>query len=148
MSKQPRRNRTVEELEKLKADVRSKSTGKAVVFLENLPEKMSEVIEDFIEPYRPAVTTSVEYQNLIAVAVIAWNAALLPKSKRAALLRDLHKVVTPPGDRRALAALQALVGEMIKRKEQYFANNRRYIINYRVTEMPAGMYISIAASIE
>ncbi|MBC8462076.1 MAG: hypothetical protein H8D67_29255 [Deltaproteobacteria bacterium] len=42
--------------------------------------KMSEVIMDFIEPYREYANTYEAHRKLITLALLAWNAALLPLS--------------------------------------------------------------------
>ncbi len=150
MSKKRHRNRTADELGKLKAELQSKlaGQGREVVFQENASEKMSDVIEEFIEPYRQSATTLVEYQRLIGTAILAWNAALDQGTKRAALLRVMLKTIAPKVDRQTQEDFYAIVGEMIERKEKYFASNRRPIVNYRVTETPEGMHLSIASLIE
>lgn len=44
--------------------------------------KMSEVLLEFIEPYSQYWKTKEELNKLLGVAVIAWNAALLPGNER------------------------------------------------------------------
>lgn len=44
--------------------------------------KMSDVLLDFVAPYRHFVNTIEAYRKLLLVAVIAWNAALLPECEQ------------------------------------------------------------------
>jgi len=122
--------------------------GKEVAFRENVGEKMSEVIEAFTEPYQQYANTPDEYHRLIGTAIIAWNAALAQGAKREQLLKDAAKVIVPKGDKQAREDFYAIVKEMIERKEKYFADNKRYIVNYRVTETAEGLHLSIASLME
>jgi hypothetical protein len=148
MSKKRRKNLAADELGKFKVELKSELAGREVFFRGTVGEKMSEVIEEFIAPYPQYATTLAEYQCLIATAIIAWNTALAPETKRAALLSDTLKAIAPKGERQTQADFYAIVGEMIERKEKCFASNRRYIVNYRVTATPAGMHLSIASLIK
>ena len=42
---------------------------------------MSEVIMDFIEPYMESADTYEAQDRLISIAVLAWNASLLPEDR-------------------------------------------------------------------
>ena len=148
MSKKRRVNRTTDELSKLKADLRSKLAGRETTFVDNVQEKMSDVIEDFIEPYRVATTTDDEYRSLIGIAIIAWNAALLSGPQRATFLKEAFTAIAPAVGHNAQADFVAFLNELIERKMQHFPNNRRYIVNYRITPTPDGLHLSIASSVE
>lgn len=56
--------------------------GQKVILLPNGEEKMSEVIMSFVEPYMDLVHTWKEYDKLIGLAVVAWNAALLLENEQ------------------------------------------------------------------
>ena len=45
--------------------------------------KMSEVIENFIEPYMDLANTEENLRKLLTLAGLAWNTALFPKEERA-----------------------------------------------------------------
>ena len=57
-------------------------------------EKMSVVIESFVEPYLEMVEEDEAVKRLITLAIVAWNAALLPLEAQATmfdrLLGTLH----------------------------------------------------------
>ena len=41
--------------------------------------KMSDVLEEFVEPYLEFAETEEAYRKLLSVAVVAWNVALFPE---------------------------------------------------------------------
>src|SRR4051812_46828121 len=56
--------------------------GSKVVYEPAGREKMSEVLEDFIEPYRDMADGENALRKLLTLALLAWNAALLPEDRR------------------------------------------------------------------
>jgi hypothetical protein len=150
MSKRKRKSRARGELEKFKEELQTELAvqGREATFQMNEGEKMSEVLEDFVEPYLEHADTLDAYRKLIGIAVIAWNAALLQGAEREKVLEDAYRRLIPAADKQARADFQSIVEEMILRKERYFADNRRGILNYRVTEMPTGdFFLSVASLI-
>lgn len=101
MSKKRFRNRTTDELGKLEKKVRSGfgKRGRGITFQENVGEKMSDVIDEFLRPYEQYADSTEAYRRLIATAIIAWNAALVQGAEREALLSDMLKAIAPHGDR-------------------------------------------------
>lgn len=95
-------------------------------------EKMSEILGLFIEPYIEYTTNYHAYNNLVATAVVAWNAALLDAKHQRQFLNDAKKSMTI--DPTTQKDLLAIVSEMIARKKLLFAANRRFIVNYKVID--------------
>ena len=62
------------------------------------------------------------------MAIGAWNVTLFPVEERAQRLRELS--TTLPAEART--DFLALIREMVARKERYFAQNTRYILNYEL----------------
>jgi hypothetical protein len=151
MSKRKRRSRTRSELEKFKEELQTELAvqGREATFQVNEGEKMSEVLERFVEPYLEQADTLAAHRKLIGAAVIAWNAALLQGAEREQFLENAFKTILPAVDKQVQADFQAIVKEMIERKERHFADNRRRIVNYRVTEMPTGgFFLSVASLVK
>jgi hypothetical protein len=121
--------------------------GKKVVFGEYEGEKMSEVIQKFIRPYLKHVDTAASRESLIGIAVIAWNVALASGPERKHLLAKITQTLNIE-DEQMREDYYAIIGEMIRRKERYFAHNRRYIISYQVTDMPTQFHLAIASLVE
>src|SRR5260370_2153287 len=55
--------------------------------------KMSKVLEDFAKPYMESNPTEEPLRKLLNVAIVAWNAALLPPIERDKLLRETEETL-------------------------------------------------------
>jgi len=113
--------------------------------LHNLPqtEKMSEVLWEFLAPYTPLAPDREAMEKLLAMAIVAWNVPLFPGGERAQRLRELS--TTLPAEART--DFLALIREMIARKERYFAQNTRYILNYELTEGRESYHLNVLSTL-
>jgi hypothetical protein len=93
------------------------------------PIKMSEVLLDFISPYRRGDESPRELQALLSFALAAWNLALLPQEERQEVLQ---KVVNEAGGK-GIGNCPEIVGELIARKEESFAGIKRFIVDFELT---------------
>jgi hypothetical protein len=117
-------------------------------------QRMSEVLLEFIKPYRALAYDDAALEKLIGLGVVAWNVALLPSSEREDALNDLatnlFRRETPVRKlsnslRRWLGAggkaetkkeaaevreFKEIVYEMVEHKLRRFARNRRFIMSY------------------
>ncbi|MBP7961433.1 MAG: hypothetical protein KBG20_03685 [Caldilineaceae bacterium] len=101
--------------------------------VQNAPglEKMSDVLKRFVAPYAKRLGARDDsYRKLVAVAIVAWNAAIVGPDKEAEMLDDVEKTF-PPDLRQDF---RQIVEEMVARKKRHFANNRRLIIDCEVTD--------------
>ena len=113
--------------------------------LHNLPQtaKMSEVLWEFLAPYTPLAPDREAMEKLLAMAIVAWNVTLFPGGERAQRLRELS--TTLPAEART--DFLALIREMIARKERYFAQNTRYILNYELTEGRESYHLNVLSTL-
>ena len=116
--------------------------GRDLRFVTSDQEKMSEVILDFVEPYRDGFEERDGMEWLITFAVIAWNAALVSSKKRRAMLNDAVDGL-PDADKEMVSDL---LEHMLRRKKQRFRRNRRMIYEYNVAESEEGLHVSIAST--
>jgi hypothetical protein len=123
----------------------NKDPFKDVVLVHSPPgeAKMSEVLLEFVEPYSESWSTEEQLQKLLTVALVAWNAAILPESKRDEFILDMVNTV-PPDARRPMLAI---IAEMMQRKLQHFAGNKRMILNFEVTSTPSGPHVSVMSTL-
>jgi hypothetical protein len=97
-------------------------------------EKMSRVILDFLGPYLEQTHSDADIEKLVTVGIVAWNTANVAGKEREKLLEaTLEKF---PADARQSA--RALIEELVRRKEALFADNKRMILDYELTETPSG----------
>jgi hypothetical protein len=106
--------------------------------------KMSEVLLEFLEPYSRYSRTNEDLNKLLGIAVIAWNAALLPENERKEIIENALKAA--PLEIRQ--DMKAIVDEMIERKETHFAHNKRFIINYQVTMTKEGPHVTALSTLK
>ncbi|MEW6608541.1 MAG: hypothetical protein AB1414_14035 [bacterium] len=117
--------------------------GKKVVFQPSREVKMSEEIENFVEPYIEFVNTYEDYNKLISLAVVAWNAALLPEHKRKDMLNEIIANLSFSDTE----SLREIIETMIDRKRRYFSDNKRFVVEYHLSELRKGFHLSIASTL-
>ena len=101
--------------------------------------KMSEVLEEFVKPYRELAETEEAYRNLITVAAIAWNVTLFNKKERLSWLDK--QLLTLPEDEREVG--REIIEELVVRKERFFSQYRRMIIDFEVADIGRDWHLSV-----
>ena len=104
--------------------------------------KMSQVFEDFLAPEMDNAEGEEQLRQVLTLGMIAWNASLLRPAEREKLLQDTEQ--TMPAEVRA--ALRLLVEPLIRRKEEHFAEHRRFILKYILTYDADGPYLQVVSS--
>jgi hypothetical protein len=110
-------------------------------------EKMSDVLEDFIEPYMDSVEGEDAYRKLLTLATLAWNAALLPEDRRKDMIDDVLSKGLPLGSDELGAGLRSIVEAMIERKEAHFSSNRRAIISFELQDRGEDYHLTVASTL-
>jgi hypothetical protein len=105
--------------------------------------KMSEVLLDFVEPYRQFAPTVEALRRLLTVAMVAWNAALLPPSKRDELIQSTAKAHPPEAREDYLAILEPL----IQRKLAVFPNCCRAVLSFDLSMGPSGPHLQVLSTL-
>jgi hypothetical protein len=134
--------------DKLKQKV-NRSYGKDVKLVMNQGEivKMSEVLEDFVEPYTDDTLNKHGLEMLFSMGILAWNIALVPKEKRSEMVNEAFLSIMPNSDPDDIAFGKDLVEQLIDRKEKLFADNQRMIMNFELQYVSRGEYhISVAST--
>ena len=117
-----------------------------VTRLSEMGNKLSKVLERFIEPYQHLATTLNEHKKLITVAALAWNVSLLPAGERERMLNDAFKASMPSAEDKAAEDFNAMISEFIERKESLFSDDSRFIISYELEETENGYHLSVAST--
>ena len=107
--------------------------------------KLSAVLLEFIEPYKKDAPTREAYEKLVAMAVISWNAAIESGAKRKNYVRAMVKAIVDMAGEEWRRDAENIIEMMIRRKERYFAEDKRYIVDYRVTETSQEYHLSVAS---
>jgi hypothetical protein len=106
--------------------------------------KMSEVLEEFIAPYLEIADTEEVFRKLLVTAVIAWNTALFPAKERKTYLEKVLEAL--PEQVRADG--RAIISELMARKERYFSEYERMIIDYEVTDTGEGYRLVVISTVD
>ena len=104
---------------------------------------MSEVLEEFVEPYRKFAETKEAYQKLLTTAIIAWNVTLFSEKDRPSRLDEL--VLTLPEDVREDG--RQIIEELMVRKERFFSQHRRMIIDFEVADTGRQWHLSVMSTV-
>jgi predicted Co/Zn/Cd cation transporter (cation efflux family) len=140
-----RRRRKRDAARRLKQRVQRQFPNKKVQVVEaHDGVKMSEVLKAFVAPFRHLAETEEEFLKLVAIAVAAWNISLLPAKEREASIQELLEAL--PQDAREDA--EAIIGELVEWKEEYFAQHKRIIIDYEVTDMGQDYQLTVISIVD
>lgn len=96
--------------------------------------RMSEILEEFLEPYAEMAESFAAYQRLLSVGMVAWNAALRPEHEREAMIEDCLRAAVPAGDGEAWAVARTIIDNLVARKHKYFSQYRRPILNFKLID--------------
>ncbi len=110
--------------------------------------KMSEVLEEFVEPYVEFADNRGQRQRLLEVAVLAWNLALLPEAERQTMLEEAIEQATLIDDALARQDIQEILDELIERKLTYFGDIRRLIVEFELKDTGREYQLSVASLME
>jgi hypothetical protein len=110
-------------------------------------EKMSDVLGKFVEPFVEYTDSEESYRKLITLAVLAWNASLLPKKDRQFMINGVFEQGLPESETELKAGLREIVDQLVERKQAYFSKYRRQIIDFDVVDLGDQYYLSVASTI-
>lgn len=110
-------------------------------------EKMSAVLLKFLKPYLNTVNSFRDYKSLITLGIIAWNASLLPpKKQEEAVSIQLPKIVSKM-PKNIKSDMMDIINELMERKQRYFKNIKRLILEYTVEEKGENFDLSVVSSL-
>jgi hypothetical protein len=106
--------------------------------------KMSEVILRFAEPLKD------EYgmvpKAMLEIAIILWNASFMPSDMQRKAIEDVVNVL-PKDDSEARREMFLIANMLLERKKQYFAHNKRLIMDYHITESAHSIYLDVMSTV-
>ena len=141
-----RRQREKATLESFKQELENDPDYEDSVLIESPKnvKKLSEVLIEYIEPFLEDTETSQDRSNLVDIAVMAWNLALVSKEERQELLKDLFSDSPDLEKIEIQKAFQRLMNQLIKRKLKLFAKDKRFIKEFKFTENGGHIHIAVA----
>lgn len=119
----------------LVADVRQAPSGEP---------KLSAALIKLVSPFAPHAKTLREYKVLIGIGVTAWNLPLLEGPEREDFYKQLIQPLLESGDEHMRREAKEMFSTLLKRREQYFADDKRLIVNFTVTDNGDEYNVAIA----
>jgi hypothetical protein len=109
-------------------------------------EKMSAVLLSFIGPYQDLVDSRPAFERLIVMAILAWNVTILDDPARQGLIDATRTIIVNQAGSRSGQDFDDLLASLIQRKERYFADNSRLILDYRVSETEGEYRVAVVST--
>jgi hypothetical protein len=107
-------------------------------------EKMSEVILRFAEPLKDE--DGMGPKALLEIAIIIWNASFMPQEMQRKALEDVVNVI-PKENLEARHEMFSMVNMLLERKQRYFSQNKRLIMDYHITESAHSIYLDVMSTV-
>ncbi|MCC6190985.1 MAG: hypothetical protein IT318_18345 [Anaerolineales bacterium] len=114
---------------------------------ETAPVKMSDVLAEFVAPYLELAETPAAYEQLLKLAVLAWNLALFPPAERAAMTDEAFSPERLHVDEATRRDMRLLAAQLILRKLADFAGDARYIVDFKVEHNGDDYELRVAATL-
>jgi len=106
-------------------------------------EKMSDVLKEFVEPFRDLVNGKEALSKLLTLAVLAWNAAILPEDQGQAMIDEMLGSALAKASREDRAQAREIVEMLVRRKQEHFAANQRMIVSFELTDTGDGFHLDV-----
>jgi len=104
--------------------------------------KMSEVLEAFIAPYCEIADTEEALKKLLTIAVVAWNTTLFPVQDRKAQIKEVLEALP----KKVRADGRAIINELMERKEKYFSEYERIIMDYELIDTGKNYQLTVIST--
>lgn len=114
---------------------------------ETAPAKISDVLAEFVAPYLDLAETPAAYEQLLKLAVLAWNLALFPPAERAAMTDEAFSPERLHVAEDARRDMRLLVSQLVLRKLAEFAGDARYIVDFKVERAGDDYELRVAATL-
>ncbi len=122
--------------------------GIKVVFDPAGQERMSDVLERFLEPFDDDALDYDSYEKLLNMGMLAWNAALLPEDEGREMIDEVFAKAFSPASDEVFNFAWDLIEMMIERKLRFFPDNLRAILSFKLTDMGDGFHLSVVSTLD
>jgi hypothetical protein len=109
-------------------------------------EKMSEVIPKFAEPLIDSAGDNDEaYKNAVAMAILVWNASLMPEDEQDSFLNEMIEDISGSSAEDYAMSLQ-IIDMLLDRKRKYFKENNRFIVDFEIRCTENDRHLSVVST--
>jgi len=120
-----------------------------VVLEDTKGPKISAVFLKFIKPYEKDAPTDDAFEKLLAIAAIAWNATISDRKESKHLIDATVSGIAKTAGKESGEDTREIIAMLMRRKEKFFADDKRYIVDCRVSKSASGLrHLAVAAFIK
>lgn len=123
--------------------VRQDFPDKKISFKRQYSNKLSDVIFEFARPMLELCHSIEQEKNAIGLMIILWNAANIPELSTEELFGMLSNLIGK-ADPDLLQEMKEIAHEYILRKDQFFADDKRLVESYNLTNTKEGLHLEVA----
>jgi hypothetical protein len=136
-------------LDKLERELRAQGLPENMKYVRRPAgeSKISAVFWEFIDPFKKDATTLNAMEKLVVLGICAWNAGVIPQAERQKLMDEVVRNVLGQAGEEWRSDLNYILTSLLKRKEQFFADDQRYIVSYHLEDAGANYHLSMASTI-
>jgi hypothetical protein len=109
--------------------------------------KMSEILLEFAEPFFEEADSLEDYRKVLLFAITAWNLSLLDTNSQKAELEKLTEIMGHESDASFMQGLQSILKPMIDRKQEYYSDTKRLVMDWDYIRSPAGGHLNVVSTI-
>jgi hypothetical protein len=109
--------------------------------------KLSEVLREFVEPYRKFTDTKEKYQTLLRLGVIAWNTSFFPEKEQQGTIQRVIDKEMPTGTEEMKNELKEILHTLIVRKKAHFSEYKRKIIDFDLIDRGKKYHLTVTSSL-
>lgn len=110
--------------------------------------KMSEVLEQFIQPYKDTTEDFADLEALVEMAILAWNISLIAKENRQDAIESMLSETQAGADQPGHSEFLSLLHELIDRKDRHFSKNKRFITTFDLQDLGDSYHLSVASTLQ
>ncbi len=123
--------------------VRQDFPDKKISFKRQYSNKLSDAIFGFARPILELCHSFEQEKNAIGLMIILWNAANIPELSTEELYGMLSNLIGK-SDPDLLQEMKEIAQEYILRKNQFFADDKRLVESYNLTNTKEGLHLEVA----
>ncbi len=118
--------------------------GEDTILVRNAPDitKMSDVLKEFVSPYKQICKDKKRTESLIGLGIVAWNLSFLPEEKWSKIANEFFVETYGHGKKGSenIQVAEVLIQVLIERKLEYFADHHRKIISFELAYLNQDEY--------
>jgi hypothetical protein len=146
----PQRQKELASFQLFKQEIQNDPSYEGAVFVDHPKNivKMSKVLMEYVEPFLEDTETYQQRSTIFKIAVTAWNLALVSEEERQkAFNQRFSDNSSDPEDIKLEKEVRKLMKKLIKRKLIFFAEEERFVTDYKLTENEGRMHLAVASSL-